>query len=132
VGSGGPVWGPNDAGLATYVNGVEILASQWDFTFLFSQVSATPRQLKPGEEVGVQVTKNLVGRFVMSPQHAKAFVEILRQNVQTYEDQHGEIPLLGTTLEQLAPQVIDAPQPEPTVDLPTEPPTSPEEPSHGD
>lgn len=140
-----------DAGLATYVNGVQILASQWEFTLLFSQTSATPGAQQPGEELAVQVTRNLVGRFVMSPQHAKAFAEILRQNVQKYEEQHGEIPLMlapegPASAEEPAPggeaapppeeavrRVVEAARPKPDNDLPAEPPTtSPEESSHGD
>jgi hypothetical protein len=34
---------------------------------------------------------NLVQRVVMSPEHAKAFLELLRESVANYEEQFGEI-----------------------------------------
>ena len=152
ISSGGSSWGAFDGGLATYVNGVQVLASQWDFTILFVQTSATASGKQPSEQFGIEVTRNLVGRFVMSPQHAKAFAEILRQNVQTYEAQHGEIPLMiapeevvAVPTEEPAPplkrdvppdeavdQVVDTVRSGPN-DVPAEPPaTSPKEPSNGD
>lgn len=143
--SGGPItWstvGPApttyDAGLVTYVNGVEIVQSQWEFTLLFSQISGNPQPpVQPGTESRteprVQLTKTLVGRFAMSPQHAKAFVEILRQRVQAYEDKFGVLPAYQLLL---APeeQGDEGSEPSPSSDLPAESPsTSPEESSHGD
>ena len=137
ISSGGSTWGAIDTGLATYVNGAEILTSQWEFTLLFSQVSATPRPEQAGAEPAYQVTKSLVGRFAMSPQHAKAFVEAMHQNVRSYEEQFGEIPLFPQERavpppEEAVRRVVEAAGPEPEGDLPTEPPaTSPEESSNG-
>lgn len=141
--SGGTVWGGGgvgsssltyDAGLATYVNGVEILASQWEFTVLLSQISGTLQPSQPVAESEVEpaikVTKTLVGRFAMSPQHAKALVEILRQRVEAYEAQYGALPALSLLLPDSETQGGDGSEPSPTSDLPAEP-TSPEEPSQG-
>jgi hypothetical protein len=146
VASGGTAWGGGtggtislssptyDAGLATYVNGVEILASQWEFTLLFSQISGSlqPSQsaAEPGAAPDVQVTKTLVGRFAMSPQHAKALVEILRQRVEGYEAQFGALPALSLLLPGSEVQGGEGSGPSPRSDLPAEP-TSPEESSQG-
>ncbi|MDD3647000.1 MAG: DUF3467 domain-containing protein [Candidatus Dojkabacteria bacterium] len=43
-------------------------------------------QRMPG---GQQV--NIISRIAMSPQHAKLFLAVLRQNVEKYEEEHGEI-----------------------------------------
>jgi hypothetical protein len=123
-----------DAGLVTYINGVEILVSQWEFTVLFSQISGTIQPAKAGAESAVgphiQVTNTLVGRFAMSPQHAKALLEILRQRVEHYEAQYGELPALSLLLPGTEAQGGEGSTPSPTSDLPAEP-TSPEESSQG-
>jgi len=133
--SSGSAWGSADSGLAAYVNGVQVLVSQWDFTLLFSQASGTPGVPQAGEEPSIQVTRNFIGRFAMSPQHAKAFSELLRRNVQLYEAQYGEIPVLLEEAavpppEEVVERVVDTVRQEPESDLPARPPTSPGEP-HG-
>ena len=82
LGSGG-IGGPT-----LYSNNAQILLSTWDFTFEFSQLALTS-----SEQEGQPPQASTVGvqRVIMSPQHAKAFSEILRQNVAEWERQFGEI-----------------------------------------
>lgn len=82
VGAGG-VSGPT-----LYSNNVQILLSTWDFTFEFSQLMLTPNQQEGGAPLASTVGTQ---RILMSPQHAKAFSEILRQNVAEWERAFGEI-----------------------------------------
>jgi hypothetical protein len=76
---------------ATYTNGVQITASQWDFTCLFFH--SVPLPVQPGEETTTE--RRLAEAVVMSPQHAKALATILRINVERWEAQNGEIALPG-------------------------------------
>ena len=123
-----------DPSLVTYVNGVELVVSQWEFTLLFSQISGTvqPAQAdaEPTDEPRVQVTKSLIGRFAMSPQHTKAFLEILRQRVAAYEEQYGELPAIPLLLPGTGAPGGEGSTPSQTSDLTAEP-TSPEESSQG-
>ena len=65
----------------------------------FSMIAHTPNEFVldfasslPGKE-GVTV----VARVILSPQHAKALIESLKQNVGKYEEQFGKIaPMPGT------------------------------------
>jgi hypothetical protein len=70
-----------------YANGVEVVFSQWDFTFNLSHLFGTGT-----EEGKPAVGKQSVARVVMSPQHTKAFLSVLRQNVGAYEERFGPIP----------------------------------------
>jgi len=81
-----------------YSNRVQIQLSSWDFNFEFAQLLIVPND-QEGQAATVAV--NAIQRIVMSPQHAKAFLEILRQNVEEWEKQFGEIQLVssGTTLD---------------------------------
>jgi hypothetical protein len=71
-----------------YCNGVQVFTSSWDFNFEFYHVVPIL-----GEQEGEPptITRNVVQRTVMSPQHAKAFLEVLGQNVVAWEAQFGEI-----------------------------------------
>lgn len=71
-----------------YCNNVQIIHSLWDFNFEFAQMAPIPR----GENEPPEVAHNLVERIVMSPQHAKAFLAVLAQNVEQWEEQFGELP----------------------------------------
>jgi hypothetical protein len=83
--------GPTSSGgPPAYSNNVNILTSTWDITFEFSQLSLTASQEENQPPV---VSADVVQRIVMSPQHAKAFSEVLRQNVSQWEQQFGEIRL---------------------------------------
>lgn len=64
---------------AEYSNTVNIKHTTFDFVFDFIQVF--PPQAK------------LVARVVMSPQHTKAFLEALKENLAKYEAAYGKIVL---------------------------------------
>jgi flagellar protein FlaG len=67
-----------------YANSVQLRASLWDFFLLFG----TLRQNSP-ENVSIQ---NFQGVY-LSPQQAKALMNVLQQNIQQYESTFGEIRL---------------------------------------
>ncbi len=67
-----------------YANSVQLRASLWDFFLLFG----TLRQQTP-EAVTIQ---NFQGIY-LSPQQAKALLNVLSTNVQQYEATFGEIRL---------------------------------------
>jgi len=65
-----------------YANQVELHATNWDFRFRF------------GEAFDIQTENATVlerTRIIMSPQHAKAFLNALSDNVRKYEAAFGEI-----------------------------------------
>jgi flagellar protein FlaG len=67
-----------------YANSVQLRASLWDFMLLFG----TLRQSSP-EAVTIQNFQAIY----LSPQQAKALLNVLQQNVQQYEAAFGEIRL---------------------------------------
>jgi hypothetical protein len=67
-----------------YANSVQIRANLWDFFLLFG----TLNQTSP-EAVNIQ---NFQGIY-LSPQQAKALLNVLSQNLQQYEATFGEIHL---------------------------------------
>ena len=82
-------WPMADGGALPYVNGVQVVFSPWDFQLLFSQLSGmivgdTPDQTNQ--------ESRMISRLIMSPQHAKAFLQLLANNISTYEQNFGEIP----------------------------------------
>lgn len=80
-----------------YCNAAQVLATEWDVSLDFAQLVLTLPQ-QPGESPSV--IRNPLARIIMSPQHAKAFSELLRQQVADYERQHGELPLLPRQTDQ--------------------------------
>ena len=68
----------------TYANSVQIRANLWDFFLMFGRIN----QSSP-EDVQIQ---NFQGVYV-SPQQAKALLNVLQQNVSQYEAAFGEIRL---------------------------------------
>lgn len=62
---------------AVYSNAVHIVHSPFDFVLNFLQVS--PPKGKP------------VAKVILSPQHAKSFVENLKEDISKYEAQYGVI-----------------------------------------
>jgi flagellar protein FlaG len=67
-----------------YANSVQVRVSLWDFLLMFGQV---------GPNVGENVhIRNFQGVYV-SPQQAKALLNVLQQNVSQYEAAFGEIRL---------------------------------------
>lgn len=67
-----------------YANSVQIRVNLWDFFLLFGLVN----QSSP-DQVSIQ---NFQGIYV-SPQQAKALLNVLQQNVSQYETAFGEIKL---------------------------------------
>src|SRR5580698_1764781 len=68
----------------SYANSVQVRVSLWDFFLLFGTVNQTAP-----DAVSIQ---NFQGVF-LSPQQAKALVNVLTQNVTQYEATFGEIKL---------------------------------------
>ena len=67
-----------------YANSVQVRVSLWDFFLMFGVVSqSTP------ETVNI----NNFGGIYLSPQQAKALMNVLHQNVAQYENTFGEIKL---------------------------------------
>ena len=90
----GFTWLPNNMNvtpspsLPRYCNATNVMFSQWDVMFEFSQIVATP----PGTpDDAPQVARHVVERLIMSPQHAKAFSQVLSENIKHFEAEHGEI-----------------------------------------
>ena len=67
-----------------YANSVQIRVNLWDFLLLFGLVNQTAT-----DSVTIQ---NFQGIF-LSPQQAKALLNVLQQNVTQYETAFGEIKL---------------------------------------
>ena len=67
-----------------YANSVQVRVNLWDFFLLFGRVS----QSSP-ENLAIQ---NFQGIY-LSPQQAKAVLNVLQQNVTQYENAFGEIKL---------------------------------------
>jgi len=67
-----------------YANSVQVRVNLWDFFLLFGRVSQTSP-----DNVSIQ---NFQGIYV-SPQQAKAVLNVLQQNVTQYESAFGEIKL---------------------------------------
>jgi hypothetical protein len=68
----------------SYANSIQVRVSLWDFFLSFGRVVQTGP-----EAVTIQ---NFEGVFV-SPQQAKALLNVLRENVSQYEKAFGEIKL---------------------------------------
>ena len=68
----------------SYANSVQIRVNLWDFLLLFGRINQTGP-----ENVAIQ---NFQGIYV-SPQQAKALLNVLQQNVTQYETAFGEIRL---------------------------------------
>jgi flagellar protein FlaG len=67
-----------------YANSVQIRVNLWDFFLMFGRVSQTAPD--------AVVIHNFEGVY-LSPQQAKALLNILQQNVNQYETAFGEIKL---------------------------------------
>lgn len=87
-----------------YCNAVQILFSPWEFNFELAQmapqatIEATGGQLGQTAEAavtGVEIHKHVVSRLVMSPQHTKALLKVLQENIDKYEAEIGPIPDIG-------------------------------------
>ena len=80
-----------DQPLSVYSNHVELNISNWDFKFRFGEILD-----QQGETI--HITERV--RVIMSPQHTKAFLLVLAQNVQKFEATFGEIRLVGTSAKE--------------------------------
>lgn len=68
----------------TYANSVQIRVNLWDFFLMFGTLNQTsPENLQ---------IRNFQGVYI-SPQQAKALLNLLQQNVSQYESAFGEIRL---------------------------------------
>jgi hypothetical protein len=68
----------------SYANSVQIRVNLWDFFLMFGNINQTSQD-------NVQI-QNFQGIYV-SPQQAKALLNVLQQNVSQYEAAFGEIRL---------------------------------------
>jgi len=68
----------------SYANSVQVRVNLWDFFLMFGTITQTA-----ADAVSIQ---NFQGVF-LSPQQAKALVNLLNQNIQQYESAFGEIRL---------------------------------------
>ena len=71
-----------------YANSVQVRANLWDFFLMFGIVNQTAP-----DSVSIQ---NFQGIYV-SPQQAKAMMNVLQQNISQYEAAFGEIKLQPET-----------------------------------
>jgi len=79
----------------TYSNSVRMTVGLWDFKFAFGEVeNADANEIRVNEKLGV----------IMSPQHAKMFLQVFERNVKRYEEQFGEIKLPAGILVEQEPQ----------------------------
>jgi hypothetical protein len=72
-----------DHPISAYANTVELRISNWDFRFKFGETI----EQQNDELIAVER-----GRIIMSPQHTKAFLRVLSENLRKYEEAYGEIP----------------------------------------
>jgi hypothetical protein len=70
--------------LSIYTNNANVQISYFDFRIDF-------RQILPGSDGRMTVER--LASVVMSPQHAKAFLGVLAENLDQYEEQFGAITL---------------------------------------
>jgi hypothetical protein len=80
-----------------YTNSANLEVTPWDFRLTFGELQRVPNK-SPRVEQFVAV--------VMSPQHAKALLAILRNHVEEYEKQVGEIKLPQPTASEEKPATI--------------------------
>ena len=82
-----PIELPDDIAQGQYSNLMFITHSPSEFILDFAR-------LLPGSRKG-----KVYSRIIMTPQHAKALSELLRRNIDTYEEKHGPIKLPGKEME---------------------------------
>lgn len=84
--------GSPDAG--KYCNSVNIINSSWEFMFVFAQLVP----VGVDEDGDFQIEAVPIERLLMSPQHAKAFLRVLTENLAKWEATYGEIQTTETEL----------------------------------
>lgn len=78
-----------------YANNVGLRTTLWDMTLDFGMILTADTD---------NVIIRDVASVVMSPQHAKAFANVLAENVRRYEEQHGPLPRIPDRDEQKPPE----------------------------
>jgi len=72
--------------ISSYSNNVEMKTSYFDVQMIFGEVlESTHKDMKVEEKIGI----------LMSPQHAKVFLEVFATNLKRYEQQFGTIKMPG-------------------------------------
>jgi flagellar protein FlaG len=66
-----------------YANSVQIRVNLWDFFLMFGNINPQPDSVQIANFQGVYI----------SPQQAKALLNVLQQNISQYESAFGEIRL---------------------------------------
>lgn len=69
--------------VSTYSNNAQLRTSNWDVSCVFGEIVGE-------ESAGAPIIEQRVS-VVMSPQHAKAFLRLLQENIRKYEEAFGEI-----------------------------------------
>lgn len=72
-----------ETSMNAYSNSVRVSVTPWDFRFLFGEIGDSPVEGQIPVYESVRVT--------MSPQHAKAFLNLLRKNMEKFEARYGEV-----------------------------------------
>jgi len=80
-----------DEMLDLYANAVQIIGAAYDFTLEFSANVPIGPVTDPQKPPPIE--RRNVCRIRMSPQHAKAIIPLLMQNISAYEQQFGKVPL---------------------------------------
>jgi hypothetical protein len=79
-----------DSYVTFYTNNAQIEANPWDLKLVFGEIEKT--EMVPGGEGAPKIYVEDKARIVMSPQHAKALMKALQENLAQYEAQMGPIP----------------------------------------
>lgn len=96
-----------------YANNVEVAMSNWDIQIVLGEVVVDQDKKLAVQEKAV---------VVMSPQHAKAFLNILLGNVAAFEKQFGVVTVPGMSIE-IQSHAVDS-KPTDTEDATHKPPPS--------
>jgi hypothetical protein len=84
-------------GPSVYVNGIAIYFSPWDFSLMFLRGLPSEGAVERSEtgELRFNASYRVAQSVVMSPQHAKAMLAALAENIDLYEAEHGSIPTVA-------------------------------------
>jgi len=85
----------NEKALGTYSNTVRISHTPFEFVIDFGRTLPNQPELI-----------KIVERIVMSPQHTKAFLQALEENMRRYEAQFGAIPSPGRSPSAKGPEFV--------------------------
>lgn len=81
-----------------YVDSTRMALSPWDIRFHFGLLKEKEQGIVVDEEQAV---------VIMSPQHAKAVLDVLKSNIEKWEAAHGKIILSKSVRKELADQDIE-------------------------